>query len=377
MQPFERVVTDKATGKPLADVTIRARNGRDRLSVKTDAQGRYRLNGLPPGSHELKAFPASDQCYHVRVATAGKPANQLPVQCNFELVHGEWITGKVVNERTHEPVAAATIGYSPLADNKNRDAVPGLDRAAGFDPQVFSKDDGTFRIVGLPGKGVIAVQRGGFLTADQRTLPADVVKPGKMFVYTSPAIALLSYNGVAAVDIAPGKPSSPCVISLDPGATIKGRLLDPDGNPLTGVLTFAEQTWAQWRERPLPASEFVLRQMNPKQPRTIGFLHPEKELGAMFELKADAPEPIEVKPVPTATVSGRLVNAGGLPIIKAELDIMFRPPTSAMAGTNTLRPYTSRPTTTAASKPRAWCPDSLTTFATKIETSRDCSRQRM
>src|SRR5207244_3678817 len=70
-KPVVGVVCDKDTGKPLAGVTVESNKlandpvpGRNIVRTTTDAQGRYRLTGLPKGEgNKIRLVPRDDQLY--------------------------------------------------------------------------------------------------------------------------------------------------------------------------------------------------------------------------------------------------------------------------------------------------------------------------
>jgi hypothetical protein len=53
--------------------------------------------------------------------------------------------------------------------------------------------------------------------------------------------------------------------------------------------------------------------VHPRQSRWLLLVHPDKRLGAAVEVTGDAKEPLEVRLQPTATITGRLLDADGRP----------------------------------------------------------------
>jgi hypothetical protein len=109
-----------------------------------------------------------------------------------------------------------------------------------------------------------------------------------------------------------------CDLQLDPGRTVKGTILDAEGQPLTGV-SIRGPFWKDVSIRDLPTSKFTLSAVDPQAPETYFFQHPGKNLGAAIILKGNEPDDFTVKLQPMATITGRLVDEDGEPIKKALL----------------------------------------------------------
>jgi protocatechuate 3,4-dioxygenase beta subunit len=328
-QPFEGLVTDRETGKPIAGVTVRAARQWYEVKTVTDADGKYRLTGLPPGSHELIACPASDQAYYRMAVKGGEKASQKTAKLDFALTRGHWVTGKLVNLRTNKPEADAPVWYFPLADEPAYVSVPGS-RAWSMDPTTHTRPDGTFRVVAYPCRGAIVANgwSGNYITAEQRPLQGDAESldrgsKNEGTLSTSPAAYLGSYHAAAIVNVDPQKPKD-YTITLDPGVTVSVKVLDPDGKPVTGAGAGGLASWSLWE--PDQAAEIKVRQYNPDRPRAILFLLAEKGLGKLVEPKKGDAGPWDVKLEPVGTATGRLVDADGKPLANSVLQIHYRLP---------------------------------------------------
>jgi len=328
-QPFEGVVTDRETSKPLAGVTVRAALQWYEVKAVTDASGKYRLTGLPPGPHEMIAIPAPDQPYHRMAATGGEKASQKTAALDFALTRGHWVTGKLINLRTNKPEADAPIWYFPLADEPAYLSVPGS-HAWSREPTTYTNSDGTFRVVAFSCRGAIVANgwSGDYITAEQRPLQGDAESLDRGTnnagtLSTSPAAYLGSYHAAAIVNVDSKKPKD-CTITLDPGMTASVKLLDPDGKPLMGAGAGGLASWSLW-EKDL-AAEVKVRQYNPDRPRALLFLHQEKGLGKLLEPKKGDAGPWEVTLEPVGTATGRLVDTDSKPLANAVLQIHYRLP---------------------------------------------------
>ncbi len=128
-RPITGVVRDKDTKKPIAGFTIRSHSFEahpnefemiDTVRTTTDAEGRYRLIGMPNDKrYRIVAVPPTDQPYvpstrkvpHVRALFANDTRWDA-VTLDFELKRGVWITGKVTDKVTGQPILGPTWNTS-------------------------------------------------------------------------------------------------------------------------------------------------------------------------------------------------------------------------------------------------------------------------
>ena len=130
----------------------------DLVRTTTDAQGRYRLTGMPKREgNQIVAIPDRDQPYVPIHKDVPDSPGLDPVTADIELKRGVWIEGKITDKVTGQPLRGA-VEYFALYSNPNLRDFPGFDGTFLFvDAGVASKDDGSYRVVGLPGPGLVAV----------------------------------------------------------------------------------------------------------------------------------------------------------------------------------------------------------------------------
>src|SRR5262249_41968456 len=101
----------------------------------------------------------------------------------------------------------------------------------------------------------------------------------------------------------------------------------PDGKPVTDVIAFGltavpdpggRTVPRQSRFGPLPpdrlkTSTFTAVGLNPKEPRHLVFLHPEKNLGNLVKVRGDEKGPWTVQLEPLGSISGRVRTGEGKP----------------------------------------------------------------
>jgi hypothetical protein len=173
---IEGVVRDRETGRPLADILVYGQQSAPRqastVRTMTDAQGRYRLVGLPLGREgKLVAVPAcdlsagrnwfgidprlpADRCppYFGAAVPVGNSPGKEPVHLDIALNRGVRVTGRIIDKDTGKPVRGR-VGYFAFDDNPHRKDDPD---PVGRGNIYFTDADGIFRLVIHPGPGVLA-----------------------------------------------------------------------------------------------------------------------------------------------------------------------------------------------------------------------------
>jgi RNA polymerase sigma factor (sigma-70 family) len=327
-KPITGIVRDKDTGSPLAGVTVKSYklannpiHGLEFLETKTDAQGRYRLTGMPKGKGNKILFEApEDQPYLTVHAVVPDTDGLDAVTVDFEWKRCIWIEGRVTDKATGKTVPCH-VQYFALFGNPNLKDHPGY-QGTHVNRNNW-KADGRFRVIGLPGPGLLTVWAGDQYLAALERDDADGAKTPTLG--TDPVHAS-AYNVNAAARIDPPQKveSFQRAIVLDPGETFTGALLGPDGKPVEGALSYGLSSQAGWERPPLKTAEFTVRGFNPRRPRPVLFRHIEKNLVAVFELPKDTTKSITVRMQPGATITGRLVDANGQPRPNVEMDVSAR-----------------------------------------------------
>jgi RNA polymerase sigma factor (sigma-70 family) len=328
-RPVVGAVRDRDTGKPLAAATIESYQlANDPLTrpgfvrTTTDAAGRYRLVGLPKGEgNRILVIPAEDQPYlEVLANVANTPALDA-VRVDFRLNRAIWIEGRLTDKATGKPLQAV-VGYFARVGNTHLREHAGYDGPIGNPFASNVREDGTFRVAGLPGPGFLSVvssdrylvvierdDQDGTRDLHSRTIPVRVSTEGM--------------NALAPIDPPQGVKSFRRNIVLDPGETYRGTVLGPDGTPLAGARVLGLSAWGGWSP-PLETASFTVRAFNPRRPRRVFFLHAERRLVGVLDPARDRAAPLRVRLGPAAAVTGRLVDADGRPRGNVRLDVAFR-----------------------------------------------------
>ncbi len=325
-KPVVGTVRDKATGKPLAGVTVATRfiggmDGFQRglIRVTTDKDGRYSLVGLPKGLGNQITADASDMPYVPAAKSVPDTPGLGPATVDFALRRGVWVKGRVTDRATGKPVAAGVEYYS-LLDN------PHLKGVRLEDPNWHATgDDGTFRTVALPGPGIIAVRstydryrmgvgadrikghrvEGGFELL--RTAP-DLIHPG-------------NYHVIEPINPEPGAKSITCDVVLDPGRTLRGVVIGQDGRPLEGARLNGEKPMTYWARDALKGAEFSILSLGGDESRLVQVMHEGKRLAGWRTVRGSDQGQVRIQLAPWGSVIGRLVRPDGEPMTNVSVDV--------------------------------------------------------
>ncbi|MFL5357846.1 carboxypeptidase regulatory-like domain-containing protein [Archangium sp.] len=149
-------VRDGATGKPVPSFSLGVDTRRGPLQRESfvqlsfiDAQGRYSVSGVPPGSYLVQVAAHG---YAPAEATVEVPEGSGPVTADFSLERGARMTGRVVEDGTELPLERARITVEGL----------GAEGALSVRYDALTDAQGNFTLDGLP-SGEVSL----FVSADK------------------------------------------------------------------------------------------------------------------------------------------------------------------------------------------------------------------
>ncbi len=318
--PITGTVRDANTGRPLKGVVILNQDplGIYEARTVTDAEGRYRLDGVDAGRAQRLLAVAYDLPYLASATPVEPQPGGEERRVDWKLLRGVWIKGRVTDARTAKGVMCR-MQYFARTDNPAADAAPQLAMMTPWG--TYHTDfDGRYTIPGLPGAGIVTA--GATFQADDylRGFGADQIDgsvTGKGIRAYFPAkpggVHAAMFNALAKVNVPDGVTEVTKDMRLDPGETLRGRVLDPDGRPLAGVLCCGTSLMGQYFFPVAASGEFAIKQYTPDLPRTVLFYHPDRKLAGSLILRGPQPKPLEVRLQPGGTLTGRIVDGKGRP----------------------------------------------------------------
>jgi hypothetical protein len=139
-------------------------------------------------------------------------------------------------------------------------------------------------------------------------------------------LAAVNYNAFADVNPKAGSDPVPVRFTLDSSRRVEGKLIGPDGKPVSGVL--ANGLLHDWYTDPmlsLRPADFAVLGVEAEHPRLVCFFQPQSKLAGFVVVRGDEKEPLTVKLQPAASVRGRLVDDAGQPVKGARLGFVELP----------------------------------------------------
>jgi protocatechuate 3,4-dioxygenase beta subunit len=298
-KPIVGAVREKGTSKPLAGITVFC----GRWSVQTDAQGRYRINGI----RKQRAYTVTAQGPPYFAATRSQVADTPefePLSVDFDLERGLAIRGRLLDKATGKPVLG-TITYHAFADNPHLKDVSGLDQ-----PGYFADAGGSFAVTGLPGPGILEV-----LADEDDYLKVQPAADWKLVpgINTAPPVA----HAYVRIDPSEEDPKSATFdIALEAAGAVKASVVGVDGKPFAAYfvagLTASPRNNSSWR-MPHESPTFTVRGLDARQQRTVVVYSAEKKLGKAQAVRGDEAGPITVRLQPLSSLTGRVLDADGRP----------------------------------------------------------------
>jgi len=308
-RPVQGRVTDKQTGQPLAGMLVQlstmGRHGGTPFHTRTDADGRYRVSGHQAQSYRTTVFPPADSEYLAGTDLQQTwPAGAKFLEKDFALDKGRIIRGQVIDAETKRPIAGAAVVYRPAGSNPNNRGKYDLSNT------VLTDTEGRFAITTLPGQGIVAVQ-----TPDETYMRV-------------PSGALVAPQGVASIDVPNDGEAKPVEIAVRKGAILKAKVIGPNGNPVPEVAASCEGFAPMvmiYAWEPSAKGVFRLAGADPAKIYRVFFLQPDRQLGAVVDLKpdSDSKQLVEVTLQPMAKVHGKVVTDDGSPAEGAQVNVMI------------------------------------------------------
>ncbi|WP_165226824.1 M56 family metallopeptidase [Aquisphaera insulae] len=331
-RPVVGLITDRATGKPLPGVGVRSDRfaGSDFVGTMaertvTDAGGRFRLNGMPRGKgNRIVIVPNDDQPYLVQVVAIPDPSGTKPVSVDAALPAGVFIEGTVTEKATGKPVPGAWLHYLPFLENSFAQGHPsfGPDRNSTnslIQDRYVTKPDGSFRLVGLPGRAIVGaiVHHNVYRQGVGSEAISGLSKNGHFETYFSPVPAGRLFPTVMK-EINPPEGARSVRVDLQAatGPSVRLRVVDAEGKPVIGSLALGRTSKGAHDSAAATSPEITVENLIPGEERTVLIRHTGRKIGKALRVreKDDAGGPVVVTLEPLATMTGVVADAEGAPV---------------------------------------------------------------
>ncbi|HEX2476760.1 MAG TPA: carboxypeptidase-like regulatory domain-containing protein, partial [Lacipirellulaceae bacterium] len=306
-KPLTGRALDLDTGEPIAGAVVQTfkihshplhtTREREYLATITDAEGRYRITGLPIGNdNKLVALAPQDQPYVPVGHTVDMSADGAEIQQDFRMKRGVWAQGRVYDAQTNEALTGKLDYYIFRNPDLERE-IPGL-REAHVDEHYFTDADGNFRIPVLRTRGVLGFWYSGpkDATAYPRGAGAEEIEGAddqngrtmKMYPTLPHYLIADNYWKVAEVNPSAGDEVVKVDMALSSGRTATVRLTDASGRPLTNVDVHGKN-WG-WEQGKGPDVEVI--GLQPGQDRKVLTYHSDLRLAGAATISDKSAEPV-------------------------------------------------------------------------------------
>jgi RNA polymerase sigma factor (sigma-70 family) len=334
---IEGTVREVGSGKPVAGYVIYCTASACR-GVVSDKDGRYLLEGAPKRKeYLLNVEPPAGSSWLPAGARSVDEEGLRPLRVDFTVARGIVVRGRVLDRTTGRGVRGE-VHFVLLPGNKFA-SKHGFNRHRYGIMGTKTEADGRFQLAVIPGPGVLMFQayagekaNGGpelnpykqaeFDAEDRERVPlTERGNDERYFTAIDRSIQFLnSQNAVKYIDLAPEAGTAKCDLFVDRGATQTINIEDADGKPLRG--TMASGVTARYpTDCTIQDASCTIFALDPKKPRKLYFFHAQRQLAASLTVRGDEKGPLAVRLFPVGTVSGRLLNREGQPIIGAFVDL--------------------------------------------------------
>jgi protocatechuate 3,4-dioxygenase beta subunit len=337
---IEGVIRDASTGSPIGGAHVRTGTGyNSQVTTISDAQGNYKLTGLPKMDEYLVGVsppnPKQSNLLWRTIAVPG-PEGLGPIKQDIELAHGIVVTGRIIDKSTGKGILGG-VRFVPLPDNKFF-GKPGYDGYRRDRTMTITKDDGSYRIVVLPGPGVLTAQvhsreekfqgqevnpfRAARFSPEDSKRVKEVDNDGdRLFSSAGNSVEFLGLEGaVKVVDFAERIPNAIVDLFPERGKTLPVHIEDPDGKPLAGaIVSGMTELW------PITftskQAECTIYALDGVHQRHVVFYHRERKLGGHVIVRGDEKDAVTVRLQPLGAVTGRLLDPDGQPLAGVEVSV--------------------------------------------------------
>ncbi len=324
-----------------ANVSSHGRGNYNITATHTDEAGRFELRGLRRSqSPRLQVrVPPGDRFLH-RVVELDVSTGQTVLNVDIEVQEGVVVEGRVFDRATGLGVKSG-VHFVPLPGNQfAKDPAYNSFVSRVRVAATLTDADGHFRLLTMPGPGVLMAQVQGanplaggakpipyrqfaFSEEDGKRVPIVVDGENRSFATADNAPQFfMGQHAAKVVDLVPGGQGATCDLALDPGKTATIAIEDEQGKPVTdafvsGVADSPPQVFK------IDEATCTIYALGSDRPRHVVVLQPERHLAGSADLTGDEPGPVKVRLVATARISGRAFDPDGEPLADALVQMYY------------------------------------------------------
>jgi RNA polymerase sigma factor (sigma-70 family) len=290
-----------------------------------DADGRFRVNPFAGNFFTVTAYPPEGMPYLSRMQGLKWPKGSVKQSVEVMLPRrgAVLVRGKVMEAPSGKPVVGAGVQFIPRHANN-----PYLreDVVTGWQGMVTSGSDGTFQIPVLPGPGHLLVSgpNSDFIHQEITEGAIHLGRPGWRRLYP---------DGLVELDIAPETRTKEVTVTLQRGVTVRGRLIGPEGKPISQALMLCRLQVAPFDLNRCPSVEvrdgqFELHGCDADKTYAVYFLDPKNQWGVKAMISGgQAGEVVNVHLAPCGKAVARFVDPEGKPLknYNPGLEILITP----------------------------------------------------
>jgi RNA polymerase sigma factor (sigma-70 family) len=308
----------------VVETTVLEHNYYSSATTRTDDEGRYRLQPFAGENLTISVYPPDETPYLVAKKEFGWPEKKVRHEVDVSLLRGILVRGTVLEAGSGKPVAGASVTHewgkedNPFFDGamKSREN-PWPTRGA------TTRSDGRFSMAVPPGPGFLLVK-----AAEPDYLHVET-SSGRLVGGVGGTPTFVS--GLFELKLLPDDPPQECLIAPRRGATLRGRVVDADGQPVASAVIVAPTYVPEGMELkghtlPVRDGRFEIPGVEPGAKLKVACYDKAKKQGAVVELTPSDGSESVIKLAPCVSARVRFSGpATKVPGAQLRNELIFRP----------------------------------------------------